>query len=210
MIDREVMARFDHRDLNRDTPYFDKEPPTPENLARVIDPRCCARRCRRGCSTASACSRMPDTFVELIGPGTPRDRADAPLPLPGRARAAPPRALGRRQRADLRQVRQSRPDTGTTTGSRSPWRATSIPPRADRRARAARRPGRRARARPLRAQSAQRGPGVRGARAHRGEHRARDLCRARARDRRRAPGARLVRVRLEETRKNSFETGEAR
>jgi 6-pyruvoyltetrahydropterin/6-carboxytetrahydropterin synthase len=36
VIDREVMTRFDHRDLNSDTPYFDKEPPTPENLARVI------------------------------------------------------------------------------------------------------------------------------------------------------------------------------
>ena len=36
VIDAEVMTRFDHRDLNRDTPYFEKEPPTPENLARVI------------------------------------------------------------------------------------------------------------------------------------------------------------------------------
>ena len=36
VLDREVMARFDHRDLNRDTPYFDKEPPTPENFVRVI------------------------------------------------------------------------------------------------------------------------------------------------------------------------------
>jgi len=36
ILDREVMERFDHRDLNADTPYFEKEPPTPENLARVI------------------------------------------------------------------------------------------------------------------------------------------------------------------------------
>ena len=36
LLEREVMARFDHRDLNRDTPYFEKQPPTPENLARVI------------------------------------------------------------------------------------------------------------------------------------------------------------------------------
>ncbi len=36
ILDREVMARFDHRDLNADTPYFDKVPPTPENLALVI------------------------------------------------------------------------------------------------------------------------------------------------------------------------------
>ena len=36
ILDREIMARFDHRDLNDDTPYFEKEPPTPENLALVI------------------------------------------------------------------------------------------------------------------------------------------------------------------------------
>lgn len=36
VIEREVMARFDHRDLNRDTPWFEKEPPTPERFALVI------------------------------------------------------------------------------------------------------------------------------------------------------------------------------
>jgi 6-pyruvoyltetrahydropterin/6-carboxytetrahydropterin synthase len=36
LLEREIMERFDHRDLNRDTPYFEKMPPTPENLARVI------------------------------------------------------------------------------------------------------------------------------------------------------------------------------
>lgn len=36
VLEREIMARFDHRDLNRDTPYFEKEPPTPENFARLI------------------------------------------------------------------------------------------------------------------------------------------------------------------------------
>jgi len=36
ILEREVMARFDHRDLNADTPYFEKDPPTPENLAGVI------------------------------------------------------------------------------------------------------------------------------------------------------------------------------
>jgi 6-pyruvoyltetrahydropterin/6-carboxytetrahydropterin synthase len=36
VLEREVVARFDHRDLNRDTPFFEKEPPTPENFARVI------------------------------------------------------------------------------------------------------------------------------------------------------------------------------
>ncbi len=36
VLDREIMARFDHRDLNGDTPYFEKMPPTPENFARVV------------------------------------------------------------------------------------------------------------------------------------------------------------------------------
>jgi 6-pyruvoyltetrahydropterin/6-carboxytetrahydropterin synthase len=36
VLEREVSARFDHRDLNSDTPYFEKRPPTPENFALVI------------------------------------------------------------------------------------------------------------------------------------------------------------------------------
>jgi 6-pyruvoyltetrahydropterin/6-carboxytetrahydropterin synthase len=36
VIEREISARFDHRDLNRDTPFFEKFPPTPEHFARVI------------------------------------------------------------------------------------------------------------------------------------------------------------------------------
>jgi 6-pyruvoyltetrahydropterin/6-carboxytetrahydropterin synthase len=36
LLEREVMARFDHRDLNDDTDFFEKRPPTAENLARVI------------------------------------------------------------------------------------------------------------------------------------------------------------------------------
>jgi 6-pyruvoyltetrahydropterin/6-carboxytetrahydropterin synthase len=36
VLEREVMARFDHRDLNGDTPFFEKEPPTPENFARLL------------------------------------------------------------------------------------------------------------------------------------------------------------------------------
>ena len=36
ILEREVMARFDHKDLNRDTDYFEKRPPTPENFAQVI------------------------------------------------------------------------------------------------------------------------------------------------------------------------------
>lgn len=36
VLEREIVARFDHRDLNRDTPWFEKQPPTPERLALVI------------------------------------------------------------------------------------------------------------------------------------------------------------------------------
>ncbi len=36
ILDREIMTRFDHRDLNCDTPYFEKMPPSPENFVRVI------------------------------------------------------------------------------------------------------------------------------------------------------------------------------
>ena len=37
LLEREIMQRFDHRDLNRDTPYFEKIAPTHENFARVIE-----------------------------------------------------------------------------------------------------------------------------------------------------------------------------
>jgi 6-pyruvoyltetrahydropterin/6-carboxytetrahydropterin synthase len=37
VLEREIMRRFDHRDLNRDTPYFEKVAPTHENFARVIE-----------------------------------------------------------------------------------------------------------------------------------------------------------------------------
>jgi 6-pyruvoyltetrahydropterin/6-carboxytetrahydropterin synthase len=36
LLEREVMARFDHRDLNEDTDFFEKQPPTAENFARVL------------------------------------------------------------------------------------------------------------------------------------------------------------------------------
>lgn len=36
VLEREIMARFDHHDLNDDTPFFEKVPPTPENFACVI------------------------------------------------------------------------------------------------------------------------------------------------------------------------------
>jgi 6-pyruvoyltetrahydropterin/6-carboxytetrahydropterin synthase len=36
LLEKEVMERFDHRDLNDDTSFFEHRPPTPENFARVI------------------------------------------------------------------------------------------------------------------------------------------------------------------------------
>ena len=36
LLEREIMSRFDHRDLNDDTPYFENRLPSPENLATVI------------------------------------------------------------------------------------------------------------------------------------------------------------------------------
>lgn len=36
VLEREVMARFDHRDLNDDTPFFEKRPPTAENFAGLL------------------------------------------------------------------------------------------------------------------------------------------------------------------------------
>lgn len=36
VLEREVMARFDHRDLNEDSPFFEKVPPTTERFASVL------------------------------------------------------------------------------------------------------------------------------------------------------------------------------
>jgi 6-pyruvoyltetrahydropterin/6-carboxytetrahydropterin synthase len=66
VIDREVMARFDHRDLNLDTPYFEKEPPTPENLARVIF-RVLRAALPSGLLHGIRLYEDADTFVELSG-----------------------------------------------------------------------------------------------------------------------------------------------
>jgi 6-pyruvoyltetrahydropterin/6-carboxytetrahydropterin synthase len=68
VIDREVMTRFDHRDLNRDTPYFEKEPPTPENLARVID-RILRAALPTGLLHGIRLYEDADTFVELTRTG---------------------------------------------------------------------------------------------------------------------------------------------
>ena len=65
VLDREIMARFDHRDLNRDTPYFEKEPPTPENFVRVLH-RLLAAALPAGLLDRLRLQEDPDTWVELV------------------------------------------------------------------------------------------------------------------------------------------------
>ncbi len=65
VLDREIMARFDHRDLNRDTPYFEKQPPTPENFARLIQ-RLLAAALPPGLLDRVRLQEDPDTWVEWV------------------------------------------------------------------------------------------------------------------------------------------------
>ena len=69
VLDREVMARFDHRDLNVDTPYFEKEPPTPETLVRVIH-RILLAALPAGLLDRLRLQEDADTWVELIDPAS--------------------------------------------------------------------------------------------------------------------------------------------
>jgi 6-pyruvoyltetrahydropterin/6-carboxytetrahydropterin synthase len=73
ILDREIMARFDHRDLNRDTPYFEKEPPTPENLVQVIR-RLLVAALPPGWLDHLRLQEDPDTWVEWIEPAEERGR----------------------------------------------------------------------------------------------------------------------------------------
>ena len=67
VLEREIMRRFDHRDLNRDTPYFEKVAPTHENFARVIE------RLLLAALPAGSLDRIRlqpelDTWVEIVRP----------------------------------------------------------------------------------------------------------------------------------------------
>jgi 6-pyruvoyltetrahydropterin/6-carboxytetrahydropterin synthase len=67
ILEREIAARFDHKDLNADTPFFEKEPPTPENFARVIF------RLLAGALPAGSLERVrlhpePDLWVDVLEP----------------------------------------------------------------------------------------------------------------------------------------------
>ena len=72
ILDREIMTRFDHRDLNRDTPYFEKEPATPENFVMVIR-RLLVAALPPGFLDRLRLQEDTDTFVEWFEP-----RGDAP------------------------------------------------------------------------------------------------------------------------------------
>ena len=65
VLEREVMVRFDHRDLNRDTPFFEKEPPTPENFVRVIQ-RLLVAALPGGLLDRIRLQEDPDTWVEWV------------------------------------------------------------------------------------------------------------------------------------------------
>jgi 6-pyruvoyltetrahydropterin/6-carboxytetrahydropterin synthase len=65
VLEREVMLRFDHRDLNRDTPFFEKEPPTLENFVRVIQ-RLLDAALPGGLLDRLRLREDPDTWVEWV------------------------------------------------------------------------------------------------------------------------------------------------
>jgi len=65
ILEREIMRRFDHRDLNRDTPYFEKTPPTHENFARVIE-RILLAALPAGWLDRIRLAPEADTWVEIV------------------------------------------------------------------------------------------------------------------------------------------------
>ena len=67
VLDAEIMERFDHRDLNADTEFFEKNPPTPENFALVIH-RLLLEALPTGMLDRILLYRDADTFVDVIEP----------------------------------------------------------------------------------------------------------------------------------------------
>jgi 6-pyruvoyltetrahydropterin/6-carboxytetrahydropterin synthase len=67
VLESEIMGRFDHRDLNADTPYFEKEPPTPENFARVIH-RLLRAALPDGMLERTRLQPESDLWVEIVEP----------------------------------------------------------------------------------------------------------------------------------------------
>jgi 6-pyruvoyltetrahydropterin/6-carboxytetrahydropterin synthase len=67
ILDAEIMVRFDHRDLIADTPYFEKQVPTPENLARVIR-RLLVSALPEGMLDRIRLEQSADLWVEVVEP----------------------------------------------------------------------------------------------------------------------------------------------
>jgi 6-pyruvoyltetrahydropterin/6-carboxytetrahydropterin synthase len=66
VAEREIMARFDHKDLNEDTDYFEKMPPTPENLAQLIF-GILDQALPEGLLDRIRLYQTPDLYVDVIG-----------------------------------------------------------------------------------------------------------------------------------------------
>jgi len=66
ILEREVMSRFDHKDLNADMEFFKDVPPTPENLATVIH-RVLVAALPAGLFERLRLYQDADLFVEVIG-----------------------------------------------------------------------------------------------------------------------------------------------
>ena len=66
VAEAEIMARFDHKDLNRDTDYFEKMPPTPENFAQLIF-GLLDQALPEGLLDRVRLHAGPDVYVDVIG-----------------------------------------------------------------------------------------------------------------------------------------------
>ena len=66
ILEREVMSRFDHKDLNADTDFFKDVPPTPENLATVIH-RVLVAALPPGLFDRLRLYQDADLYVEIVG-----------------------------------------------------------------------------------------------------------------------------------------------
>jgi 6-pyruvoyltetrahydropterin/6-carboxytetrahydropterin synthase len=64
---REIMSRFDHKDLNADTVFFEKVLPTPENFALVIF-RLLDAAVPNGLLERIRLHESPEIYVDVVGP----------------------------------------------------------------------------------------------------------------------------------------------
>jgi len=67
ILEREINQRFDHRDLNRDTPFFEKTPPTPESFVQVIHQLLLAAL-PKGMLERTRLRQSQDLWVDVIEP----------------------------------------------------------------------------------------------------------------------------------------------